>query len=171
MGYRRSLVVCIHVVRSAIWAAISSVALLVLLVSFAVYGQDLAEVQVYQVATAQYAIDATLKDYYLEINGDAIAQVLFKDEPLAIDGGNLVMTHWGSDHPMRYGRKSNRRSDIAGNRRTKLKPELLAPALIAKRNNYITSSACGASCRTLPEGRFPTGSGKRARGWFRRRCR
>jgi len=60
------------------------------------------EVPVYQVATAPYPIDATHKDYYFEINGDTITQVFFTDEPLAIDGGNLIMTHWGSDHPMRY---------------------------------------------------------------------
>jgi hypothetical protein len=60
------------------------------------------EVPVYQVATAPYPIDATHKDYYFEINGDTITQVFFTDEPLAIDAGNLIMTHWGSDHPMRY---------------------------------------------------------------------
>ena len=60
------------------------------------------EVRVYQVETAPYPIDAAHKDYYYEINGDNITQVFFTDEPLSIDGSNLILTHWGSDHPMRY---------------------------------------------------------------------
>jgi hypothetical protein len=60
------------------------------------------EVPVYQVATAPYPIDDAHKDYYYEINGDNITQIFFKDEPLAIQGNNLIMIHWGSDHPMRY---------------------------------------------------------------------
>ena len=60
------------------------------------------EVRVYQVATAPYPIDAAHKDYWYEINGDNITQVFFTDESLAIDGSNLILTHWGSDHPMRY---------------------------------------------------------------------
>jgi hypothetical protein len=60
------------------------------------------EVPVYQVATAPYPIDAAHKDYYYEINGDNITQVFFSDEPLGMDGSNLMMVHWGSDHPMRY---------------------------------------------------------------------
>lgn len=60
------------------------------------------EVPVYQVATAPYPIDAAHKNYYYEINGDNITQVFFTDEPLDIEGGNLILKHWGSDHPMRY---------------------------------------------------------------------
>lgn len=63
------------------------------------------EVPVYQVATAPYPIDDTHKDYYYEINGDNITQVFFTDEPLTIQGNNLIMTHWGTDHPMRYQRE------------------------------------------------------------------
>jgi hypothetical protein len=60
------------------------------------------EVRVYQVETAPYPIDAAHKDYYYEIEGDNITQVFFTDEPLSINGSNLILTHWGSDHPMRY---------------------------------------------------------------------
>jgi hypothetical protein len=41
-------------------------------------------------------------DFYFEINGDAIQQVPFKEEPLAIDGKGLVMTHWKEAPSMRY---------------------------------------------------------------------
>jgi hypothetical protein len=60
------------------------------------------EVPVYQIATKPLEIDPTKKDFYFEINGDAITQVLFKDERLAIDGTTLVMTHWDPKQPMRY---------------------------------------------------------------------
>ena len=60
------------------------------------------EVRVYQVETAPYPIDAAHKDYYYEIEGDNITQVFFTDEPLSINGSNLILTHWGSGHPMRY---------------------------------------------------------------------
>src|SRR5271169_4197038 len=52
------------------------------------------EVPVYQIATKPFEIDTTKKDFYYEINGEAITQVLFKDERLAIDGTTLMMTHW-----------------------------------------------------------------------------
>jgi hypothetical protein len=60
------------------------------------------EVRVYQLEAGPYKIDAANKDFYFEINGDAIQQVLFKDESLAIDGKALVMTHWKEGPPMRY---------------------------------------------------------------------
>jgi hypothetical protein len=60
------------------------------------------EVPVYQIATKPYEIDPKNKDFYFEINGDAITQVLFKDERLAIDGSTLVMKHWDPKEPMRY---------------------------------------------------------------------
>jgi len=60
------------------------------------------EVPVYQIATKPYEIDPAKKDFYFEINGDAITQVLFKDERLAIDGTTLVMKHWDPEKPMRY---------------------------------------------------------------------
>jgi hypothetical protein len=60
------------------------------------------EVPVYQIATKPYEIDPSKKYFYFEINGDAITQVLFKDEKLAIDGTTLTMTHWGPKDPMRY---------------------------------------------------------------------
>ena len=60
------------------------------------------EVRVYQVEAGPFDINPAHKDIYFEINGDAIQQVLFTDERLAIDGNTLVMTHWGADRPMRY---------------------------------------------------------------------
>jgi len=60
------------------------------------------EVRVYQVEAGPFDIDPAHKDIYFEINGDAIQQVLFKDERLEKDGTTLVMTHWGVDRPMRY---------------------------------------------------------------------
>jgi hypothetical protein len=60
------------------------------------------EVRVYQVATQPFEIDIKNKDFYYEINGEAITQVFFKDERLAIDGTTLVMKHGDPDKPMRY---------------------------------------------------------------------
>ncbi len=63
------------------------------------------EVPVYQIATKPYEIDPKNKDFYFEINGDAITQVSFKDERLAIDGTTLVMKHWDPKEPMRYAKE------------------------------------------------------------------
>jgi hypothetical protein len=60
------------------------------------------EVSVYDLVTKPFAIDPEDKDFYYEINGEALTQVLFKDERLPIDGNALVMTHWGAKHPIRY---------------------------------------------------------------------
>jgi hypothetical protein len=60
------------------------------------------EVPVYQVATQPFEIDTKNKDFYYKINGEAITQVFFKDERLAIDGTTLVMKHGDPDKPMRY---------------------------------------------------------------------
>ena len=60
------------------------------------------EVRVYSVEAGPFPVDAANRDFYFEINGDAIMQVLFKDEPLAIDGNALVMKHWDPEKPMRY---------------------------------------------------------------------
>jgi len=60
------------------------------------------EVRVYSLQTPPFKIDATNKDFYFEINGDAITQVLFKNERLAIDGNGLVMKHWDENRPMHY---------------------------------------------------------------------
>ena len=49
-----------------------------------------------------FKIDPSHKDFYFEINGDAITEVLFKDEELAIDGKDLVMKYWNQEQPMRY---------------------------------------------------------------------
>jgi hypothetical protein len=60
------------------------------------------EVRVYSITAGPFEINASHNDFYFQINGDAIAQVLFKDERLAIDGQDLVMTHWKDEQPMRY---------------------------------------------------------------------
>lgn len=60
------------------------------------------EVRVYSLEAGPYDVNSADRDFYFEINGDAIMQVLFKDEPLAIDGNALLMKHWGPDKPMRY---------------------------------------------------------------------
>lgn len=61
------------------------------------------EVRVYQLEAGPFEIDAKKdKDFYFEINGDTITQVLFKDERLAVEGNTLVMLHWDPDKPMRY---------------------------------------------------------------------
>ena len=63
------------------------------------------EIRVYQIEAGPFPIKASDKDYYFELNGDAVQQVLFENEKLAIDGKTLVMTHWGADHPMHYERE------------------------------------------------------------------
>jgi len=60
------------------------------------------EVRVYELEAGPFEIDHANKDFYFEINGDAIQQVLFKNERLTIEGNGLVMTHWKSGPPMRY---------------------------------------------------------------------
>jgi hypothetical protein len=49
------------------------------------------EVRVYSVKAGPFVVDPSHNDFYFEINGDAITQVLFTDEQLTIDGKDLVM--------------------------------------------------------------------------------
>jgi hypothetical protein len=60
------------------------------------------EVRVYQLNAGPFPMKAGHREYDFEINGDAVMQVLFQDEKLAIDGTTLIVTHWGEEHPMRY---------------------------------------------------------------------
>ena len=60
------------------------------------------EVPVYSIKAGPFEIKRSDNDFYFEINGDAITQVLFKDEELAIDGKDLVMKYWNEEQPMRY---------------------------------------------------------------------
>jgi hypothetical protein len=60
------------------------------------------EVRVYDVRAGPFDINPAHKDVYFEINGDAIQQVHFANERLAIEGNTLVMKHWGEDRPMHY---------------------------------------------------------------------
>ena len=63
------------------------------------------EVRVYAIKAGPFEIKPSHNDFYFEINGDAIAQVLFKDERLAIDGKDLVMKYWNKEQPFRYGKQ------------------------------------------------------------------
>ena len=63
------------------------------------------EVRVYSIEAGPFKIDPSHKDFYFEINGDAISQVLLKDERLAIDGKDLVMKYWNEEQPIRYKRQ------------------------------------------------------------------
>src|ERR1035437_3201314 len=52
------------------------------------------EVRVYSVRAGPFEGNPSDRDFYFEINGDAITQVLFKNERLAIEEKGLVMKHW-----------------------------------------------------------------------------
>ncbi len=60
------------------------------------------EVRVYTVQAGPFDGSASERDFYFEINGEAITQVLFKNERLKIEEKGLVMTHGDADHPMHY---------------------------------------------------------------------
>jgi hypothetical protein len=60
------------------------------------------EVPVYSIKAGPFEIEPSDNDFYFEINGDSITEVLFKDEDLAIDGKDLVMKYWNKEQPMRY---------------------------------------------------------------------
>ena len=60
------------------------------------------EVRVYSLQAGPYDVNPAHRDFYFEINGDTITQVLFKDEPLAIEGNALLMKHGDPPEPMRY---------------------------------------------------------------------
>ena len=63
------------------------------------------EVRVYSLQAGPYKIDPSQKDFYFEINADAIQQVFFKNESLTIEGKDLIMTHWKEGPPMHYGKE------------------------------------------------------------------
>jgi hypothetical protein len=60
------------------------------------------EVPVYSIHAGPFELKPSDNDFFFEINGDAITEVLFKDEELAIDGKDLVMKYWNEEQPMRY---------------------------------------------------------------------
>jgi hypothetical protein len=60
------------------------------------------EVRVYSIEAGPFKIEPSHKDFYFEINGNAITQVLFKEEALAVDGDTLVMKYWSEQSPIRY---------------------------------------------------------------------
>lgn len=64
------------------------------------------EVRVYSFQSDPIPLNPAHNDFSFEINGDAITQVRFKNERLAIDKGALLLKYWGGDREMRY-TKSN----------------------------------------------------------------
>ena len=60
------------------------------------------EVPVYSIKAGPFELKSSDNDFYFEINGDAITEVLFKDEELAIDGKDLLMKYWNKEKPMLY---------------------------------------------------------------------
>ena len=60
------------------------------------------EVRVYSLEAGPYDVNPADRDFYFEINGDTITQVLFKDEALAMEGTTLIMNHGDPPTPMRY---------------------------------------------------------------------
>jgi hypothetical protein len=66
------------------------------------------EVPVYSITAGPFAINPSRHDFFFEINGDAITQVLFTDEHLAIEGKELVMKFWNDRQPFRYEKESDR---------------------------------------------------------------
>ena len=57
---------------------------------------------VYEIEAGPFTLNSAYSDFYFEINGAAITRFPFKDERLKIDGTALIMTHYDTDHPMRY---------------------------------------------------------------------
>ena len=62
------------------------------------------QVRVYEAQSAPFKIDPSKKDYYFEINGEAMTETIFKDERLTIDGTTLIMKR-DPNHPMKYERE------------------------------------------------------------------
>jgi hypothetical protein len=72
---------------------------------FARHGQPRAvmfRIPVYRVEAGPFDLDPAHNDFYFEINGEAITQVRFQDERLAIQGSSLMLRYWNKDQPMRY---------------------------------------------------------------------
>jgi hypothetical protein len=65
-------------------------------------------VNVYDLEAGPFELNSAHRDFYFEINGDAITRVPFEDERLAIDGNNLLMRYFDKDTPMRYVRNDRR---------------------------------------------------------------
>jgi hypothetical protein len=65
-------------------------------------------VRVYQLEAGPYPLSPNENDFTFEINGEAITNVPFKDEPLKINGKDLEMRYWGEDRAMNYRRQPSR---------------------------------------------------------------
>jgi len=63
------------------------------------------QIRVYSLQTEPFEVSSAHHDFYFEINGDAIMQVRFEDERLAIDGKDLMLRYWDKDNPMHYERQ------------------------------------------------------------------
>jgi hypothetical protein len=59
-------------------------------------------VPVYDVDAGPFDIAPGSNDIWLEINGDAITNLPFKDERLKLVNGALELTYWKGDKPLRY---------------------------------------------------------------------
>jgi uncharacterized protein len=59
-------------------------------------------VPVYSFEAGPFDINPAHNDFSFEINGEAITQVRFRDERLAIDGKDLILRYWNADKPARY---------------------------------------------------------------------
>ena len=59
-------------------------------------------VPVYDVDAGPFDLDPKHDSFYFEINGEAITEVRFRDEKLAIEDGALIMRRFDPEHPMRY---------------------------------------------------------------------
>jgi hypothetical protein len=59
-------------------------------------------VRVYSVESEPFELNPAHNEVSFEIDGDAITQVLFQDERLALEGTSLVMRFFDKERPMRY---------------------------------------------------------------------
>jgi hypothetical protein len=63
------------------------------------------EIRVYGVQAGPYDVNPAHREFYFEINGEAITRVPFENERLAVQGNALLMRYWDPDKPMRYVRQ------------------------------------------------------------------
>jgi hypothetical protein len=59
-------------------------------------------IPVYHFEAGPFELNRAHNDFLFEIHGEAITQVRFHDERLAIQGSSLMLGYWNQDEPMRY---------------------------------------------------------------------
>lgn len=64
-------------------------------------------IPVYDIDAGPFEVAGTDKEFWFEINGDAITQVRFKNERLAVTNGGLQMNYWRGDKPLLYRKRGN----------------------------------------------------------------